>query len=184
MMYDDADSHWGHRDAILNPKFDTVNLGFAFNEYQLIFYQHFEKTGLSYEREPVLEDAVLRLRVRPGDGYGIGGLYVFYDPPPTPKTNVEIYAKDSYCVGGGFTDDCDKVTAIARVLKPPREGSFYSSIPPRSVVASRWIEHGDGSVEITAHLGAYTTQPGVYTILVASTSEDSPWLGMYSIFRR
>ena len=183
MMYDDAHAHWGHRDAILDPAYDTVNLGIAFNDYQLTFYQHFEVTGLSYRRAPVLKDGVLRLRVRPGDGYGIGGLSVFYDPPPTPKTNVEIDGKDSYCVGGGFTDDCDKVAAIARVLKPPREGSFYPSLPARSVVASRWIEHGDGSVEIAADLGAFTTQAGVYTKLVASSGGVPSWLGMYSIFR-
>ncbi len=132
---------------------------------------------------PILEDGVLRLRVRPGDGYGVRRLSVFYDPPPTPKTNVEIYGKDSYCIGGGFTNDCGNVTAIARVLKPPREGYPYPSLPAHFVVASRWIEHGDGSVEIAADLGAFTTQPGVYTILLRSAGGGPPWLGMYSILR-
>ena len=35
MMYDDADSDWGHRDTIIDPNYDTVNIGIALDRYQL-----------------------------------------------------------------------------------------------------------------------------------------------------
>ena len=65
MMYDDAHADWGHRDTIINPDFDTVNIGIAFDDFQVAFYQHFEYVGVTYQVPPSIEDRTLRLRVQP-----------------------------------------------------------------------------------------------------------------------
>ena len=62
MMYDDAHADWGHRDTIISPNYDTVNIGIAFDDHRLAFYQHFEYNGVAYIEEPVLDGALLRLQ--------------------------------------------------------------------------------------------------------------------------
>jgi hypothetical protein len=181
MMYDDAHADWGHRDTIINPDYDTVNNGIAFNDHQFTFYEHFEYIGLTYVTEPVLENNVLRFRARPVDEHKIGSISVYYDPPTTPKTPDEISLLESYCTGGGFTDDCDDVSSIAQVLKPAPPGSFYSDLAPTKIVADVWSELDDGSVQIEADLGNLVSRPGVYTISIMSASGDHRRLGLYSI---
>ena len=183
MMYDDAHADWGHRDTIISPNYDTVNIGIAFDDHRLAFYQHFEYNGLAYVEEPVLDGGLLRLHPRPLGGHAIGNIAVYYDPSPTPKSPSEIELLTSYCTGGGFTDDCGDVRPIAFVLKPPPPSSSYGDLKPDRVVARMWNELGDGSVEIEACLGPLADRPGVYTVVVWSASEDSRRLSQYSIFK-
>lgn len=183
MMYDDADSDWGHRDTIIDPNYDTVNIGIVLDKYQLAFYQHFEYNGLTYESEPTLDGSVLTLQGRPIHSHVIGGLAVYYDAPPTPKRPEEILRLRAYCAGGGFTDDCDSVRPIAIVLKPPTDGKYYIDLDPEDFVASLWKVHADGSVQIEADIGALTSRTGVYTIVVLADSEDPRPLSTYSLFR-
>ena len=183
MMYDDAHADWGHRDTIINPHYDTLNIGIAFDAHQLRFYQHFEYNGVAYVEEPVLDGRVLRLRPRPLDGHTIASVAVFYDPPPTPKAPSEIELLTSYCTGGGFTDDCDDVGPVATVLKPPPLGSYYVGLDPVKVVAQEWNDLDDGSVVIEADLNSLVDRSGVYTIVVWSASDDSRLLSEFSIFK-
>ena len=183
MMYDDAHADWGHRDTIISPNYDTVNIGIAFDEHRLRFYQHFEYNGLAYVKEPVLGGGLLRLHPLPLDGHAIGNIAVYSDPSPTPKLPSEIELLTSYCTGGGFTDDCDDVGPIALVLKPPPPGSSYVGLNREYVVARVWNELEDGSVEIEAELNSLVDRSGVYTLVVMSASEDSRPLSQYSIFK-
>ena len=183
MMYDDAHADWGHRDTIINPHYDTVNIGIALDNHRLAFYQHFEYNGLTYESEPVLDDGLLRLRPRPLDDHAVGHIAVYYDPTPTPKTPAEIESLSTYCTGGGFTDECDEIGPIAIVMKLPPTGSHYIDLDPNAVVAQVWNVLGDGSVEIEADLSSLVRRSGVYTVVVTSASENARRLSEYSIFR-
>lgn len=183
MMYDDAHANWGHRDTIINPHYDTVNIGIAFDDHRLAFYQHFEYNGVAYDTEPVLDGGLLRLRLRPLDGHAVGNVVVFFDPTPTPKEPGEIELLTSYCTGGGFTDECDDVGPAAVVLKPPPPGSRYVDLAPGRIVANVWSEQVGGSVEIEADLGSLVDKPGVYIVVIWSESEDPRVLSEYSIFR-
>jgi uncharacterized protein YkwD len=61
MMFEDADSNWGHRDNILNPDHHSVSIGIAYDDQRLIMVQDFEQTlgagymydPSSFQREPV-----------------------------------------------------------------------------------------------------------------------------------
>ena len=182
MMYDDAHADWGHRDTIINPNYDTVNIGIGLDDHRLTFYQHFEYNGVAYVEEPVLAGHTLRTRVRSLDGHSIDSISVYYDPPPTPKSPSEIKLLHSYCTGGGFTDNCDDVAPVANVLKPPPIGAYYTDLESTHVVARTWNGLSDGSIEIEADLGSLVGPAGVYTIVVWSAS-DSRALSQYSIFR-
>lgn len=181
MVYDDAHANWGHRDTILDPIYDTVNIGIAFTDSHVTYYQHFEYTRLTHETVPNLTDGILRLWVRPRTGLEIGPIGVYYDPLPTPKRPEEIARLTAYCVGGGFTDHCENIEPITRVLAPPPPGSYYADLGPEDVVAQTWNLQTDGSITIEADLRQFTTVSGVYTVLLFSSSDQPELLAMYSI---
>lgn len=180
MVYDDAHANWGHRDTILDPIYDTVNIGIAFTDSQVAYYQHFEYTRLDHATAPRLDDGILRLWLRPQSGVEIGHIAVYYDSPPTSKRPEDISRLTSYCVGGGFTDACESVGPIGHVLEPPPPGSYYVDLSLEDIVADSWAVHEDGTVTIEADLRQLVTVGGVYTILVFSESERSETLAMYS----
>ena len=181
MMYDDAHADWGHRDTIVDPIYDTVNIGIAFTDTHIAYYQHFEYTRLTHITIPTLEDGILSVSLQPTPGYEMGYLAIYYDPPPTPKHPEEISNLRSYCVGGGFTDNCENIEPIARVLEPAPPGSYYVDLNPADVVAHLWNVHGDGSVTIKADLRQFTIVDGIYTIVMYSNSERPERLAMYSL---
>ena len=166
MMYDDADSNWGHRDNILGSTHRFVNIGVAWNERRTIFVQHFEGGDVAANRPPrVGADGTLSLELtKLADGVDIANVIsVYYDPPTSPKTPEQIEALTGYCVGGGFTTVCAK--PIARVLKPPPPGSYYSDLGPDAVVAEVWNEDST-EFSFMAELGPLATKSGLYTVVV------------------
>ena len=183
MMYDDADSDWGHRDTIIDPLYDTVNIGIAFTDNHVAFYQHFEYTKLVHAAIPSLEGGMLELWLQPLADFQIGHIVIYHDPPPTPKRPEEIFRLTAYCVGGGFTDNCTNVEPVARVLKPPPAGSYYPDLDPEDVVAQAWDVSGGGRTRVVADLRHLTAEAGVYTVVMCSDAERPEQLSMYSIAR-
>ena len=181
MMYDDEHADWGHRDTIVNPIYDTVNIGIAFTDTHVAYYQHFEYTRLTHEAIPTIQDGILRLWLKPMTGLEIGPIAVYYDPPPTPKRPEEISRLTAYCPGGGFTDNCDTIEPIAQVLKPPPAGSHYVDREPEQVVAQLWNLDDNGIVTIEANLRQRIAANGVYTIVIFSDVGHPGPLAMYSI---
>ena len=53
MMYEDAESNWGHRDNILNSDHHSVSIGIAYDNQRLIMIQDFEQIlGAGYMYDP------------------------------------------------------------------------------------------------------------------------------------
>ena len=185
MMYDDAHADWGHRDTIVDPNYDTVNIGIGFDDHRLTLYQHFEYNGVVYHPAPSLDDGVLRLTARPRSGHEIRHVAVYYDPSPRPRSNSEIEELTAYCTGGGFTDQCHGVRPVARVLRPPSGNQYYVHLGREDVVAEVWEGGTGGSVRIEADLGRLTQRGGVYTVVLVADGLDGELrrLSEYSIFR-
>ena len=57
-----------------------------------------------------------------------------------------------------------------RVLPPPGPGRYYAQLDANEVVADMWEEDED-SFRVTANLGRWVSQPGVYTVLVWKDSD-------------
>ncbi|MBI4329476.1 MAG: CAP domain-containing protein [Chloroflexi bacterium] len=167
MMYDDADSNWGHRDNILGVTHKQVNIGIAFNGRLTTFVQHFEGGAVEAPAPPSLDSSgktSIRLnKVLPGISVG-GVVSVYFDPLPTRKTPHSIDLLHSYCTGGGFTTDCP-TEPVARILKPPGAGFFYSDLDSKTVIADSWFD-SPSQFNMTAALGQLATLPGVYTFVV------------------
>ena len=68
MVYDDANSSWGHRDNILDPHHTHVNIGIVWDNNSFYFVQHFE-TKLIYYDQVNLEDKILRSSGKTQNGY-------------------------------------------------------------------------------------------------------------------
>ena len=167
MVYDDADSNWGHRDNILRESHRAVNIGVASNRRRVTFVQHFEGGAVEADGPPMLNaEGVLSLSlVKRETGVAIGAIVrVSFDPPPTPKTPQQIDALHSYCTGGGFTPTCPGSYA-ARILKPPEAGYYYSNPDSNEVVAHSWNETAD-AFTFTADVGSLMQRPGVYTVVI------------------
>jgi hypothetical protein len=162
MVYDDASSNWGHRDNILNPAHRQVNIGIAYTDRFLALVQHFEGGDVTATRTPSFTGTTLRLRadINVPSVKIFPTVNVFREPLPEQHTAAEIEQFRSYCVGGGFSEECG--TPVARVIPPPPPGSRYVNLPANVVVARSWVVSG-GDIEIVAELNTLAEEPGVYT---------------------
>ena len=166
MMYDDTDSDWGHRDAILDENHRAVNIGVGFDGRQVVFVQHFEGGDAQVLARPSLSgDGLLSLVVLKNQaGLEIApSVTLYHDPPPVPMSPEEIRALRSYCIGGGSTTRCGE--PVANVLKPLESGQRYTGLEGNEVVADVWDED-EQSLTVIANLGNLAARPGVYTVVV------------------
>ena len=178
MMYDDADSDWGHRDNILRPYHQYVNIGIAWNDWFVAFVQHFESRRVELLEEPLLTNGRLSLAFELTDPeyVDVGQLLsIYHDPTPVLHTAQELNTEGprSYCLGGGFTAECPDPAGA--VLRPPRPGFRYTDLDETDVVADDWTVDGR-QYRIEADVSGILRTPGVYTVVVWSADHDVPLL--------
>ena len=166
MMYDDADSDWGHRDNILGESHRAVSIGIFWNKKRVAFVQHFEGGAVAAQSGPTLTDnGTLSLELLKRErGIDIGQVVsVYYDPTPVQMSVAQLERLDSYCVGGGQTTKCGD--PVIRVLKPPEGNRYYSNLDHNEVVADSWTET-DSGFSFSADVSGLVQKPGVYTVIV------------------
>ena len=112
----------GHRANILGTSHKKVNIGLAWNTYNLMAYQHFEGDYVEYTVLPKIEDGDLSFdgQVKNDAIFGVGQFYpvlVNYDPPPHDLTRGQI--SRTYCYDPG--------RPVAFLRKPLLAGGRYTS---------------------------------------------------------
>jgi hypothetical protein len=171
MMYDDADSNWGHRDTILDKMNKTVNIGIAFDEHRLAFVQQFEGDYVIFTQLPAVINGKLYLAgsLNLGEVYSV---HIFYDSLPQSLTQQQLLEKPHYY---------DIGEEIGYVL-PPK----YIMKDMDYVNAAGWKTNINGSFEIEADISPLIKYPkGVYNIcLVADIKNELVSLTNYSLFMR
>ena len=110
----------GHRRNILEKNHRKVNIGLAWDRYNLMAVQHFEGDYVEYETLPEFDKGKLRLegKVKNGARFDVGDtipVEIFYDPPPHPLTPGQL--SRTYCYGLG--------QPIAYVREPLTGGWYY-----------------------------------------------------------
>ena len=95
----------GHRRNILNKWHKKVNLGLAWDRYNLVILQHFEGDYVEYDSLPSLKDGELTLAGETKNGAGFSNrrdlsVTVFFDPPPHPLTRGQLAR--TYCYSSGL----------------------------------------------------------------------------------
>ena len=110
----------GHRENILRPWHRKVNIGLAWDRYNLKAYQHFEGDYVEYNLLPSIQDGHLSMSGTVMNGAQIEGeiglgVQLYYDPPPYPLTRGQL--GKTYCYDSG--------TLIAALRRPPSGNSYY-----------------------------------------------------------
>lgn len=162
MVYDDAGSDWRHRVNILNPDHRKVNIGIAYTDRFLAFVQHFEGGDVTAPRIPIFKGSQINIRAdlnRPGVTI-FPTVQVHYEEMPVERSGDDIEQFTTYCVGGGFSEECGD--PLVQILPPPQPGTRYVNLPENVIVAKSWVISG-GDIEIIADLGSFADEPGIYT---------------------
>ena len=95
----------GHRGNILDPWHLQVNIGIAWDRYNVAMYQHFEGDYVEYDETPAIVDGVLSFLGRTKNGLSFRrprdlGVQVYYDPPPSGLTQGQVAR--TYCYDSGL----------------------------------------------------------------------------------
>ena len=92
----------GHRRNILGRWHKKVNIGLAWDKYNISFYQHFEGNYVDYEHLPTIKDGILSLSGTTKNGAlftGSPASQIYYDPPPHSLTRGQL--SRTYCYDSG-----------------------------------------------------------------------------------
>jgi uncharacterized protein YkwD len=173
MMYDDADSTWGHRDNILDPLHNKVSIGIAFDNTDVYLVQDFEDdyvswSTLSLSSQVVMQGTILK------SGESISQVAIYFDNP-TPLTTQQL---DNTPYDGSY----DAGTYVGMVVSPPPSGSQY--LPPEEgilIVANTWSEAGQ-NFNIRFDMSPAFTQygKGVYTLYLWTDSNHLTTLSIWN----
>ena len=110
----------GHRRNILDPTHMKVNVGIAWDLYNVKMFQHLEGDYVEYQPLPEIDAGVLKMSGKTRNGARLAGsrdlgTQIYYDPPPAPLTQGQVAR--TYCYDNGL-----KVTSLRELLT---DGSFW-----------------------------------------------------------
>ena len=107
----------GHRDNILDPHHTIVNLGIAWDDYNVMIAQHFEYGYVCFEDLPDIQDNILSFSaIAQGSAtFSDPALQLRFDPPPRELTRGQL--AQTYCYDNGL--------AVADIRPPPPPGASY-----------------------------------------------------------
>ena len=111
----------GHRRNILGKWHKTVNIGLAWDRYNMVGYQHFEGGFVQYDQLPQIMNGTLSMSGSALNGLRFSrkeelGLQIYYDPPPHSLTRGQV--SRTYCYSSGLQ--------IAALRYPLTSNSFWS----------------------------------------------------------
>ncbi len=118
MMYDDAESDWGHRDNIIDPHHTHVNFGFSYDDDSFYFAQHFEVNIIQWQRVE-LKDMNLELVGTMPDGLKVDSMAIYEDDSPMALSGKMLDHTPPYSL-----NYYDPGTLTGMLLKPPTAGSY------------------------------------------------------------
>ena len=72
-----------HRRNILDKHHKKINIGLAFDRFNMEIAQHFEGDYVEYDELPSIENGVLHISGRTKNGAKFDGAFLYYDPHPT-----------------------------------------------------------------------------------------------------
>ena len=137
----------GHRRNLLGRWHKKVNIGLAWDRYNLMGYQHFEGDYVEYGSLPTIEDGEMTFegRTRNGAVFGQGNVVhvaILYDAPPDSLTRGQLSRTYCYAFGlpvaylrkpltGGWSYPNDTLSTIHTPCPDPYRVSPDAS-PPRS----------------------------------------------------
>lgn len=127
----------GHRDAMLDPYNKFVNIGMAYDTYNIMDVHQFEYGHMQFHDAPSITNGVLELSGWVADGVRLdlyemlpGGILsdssivtIYYDPPPSNLTRGQLAHTYSACTG-------EYVATIMPPLPDPGADWYWESTEP------------------------------------------------------
>ena len=96
MVYDDAESNWGHRDNILDPNHSLVNIGITWDDNNFYFAQHFETKLIDFKKINLSNEKILEISGRMPDGYRLKSISMFQDDRPLSLNGNDLESNSPY----------------------------------------------------------------------------------------
>ncbi len=120
-MMEDWMNSPGHRRNILGKWHKKVNIGLAWDRYNMVGYQHFEGGFVQYDQLPQIMNGTLSLSGSALNGLRFSrkkelGAQIYYDPPPHSLTRGQV--SRTYCYDSGLQ--------IAALRYPLTGNSFWT----------------------------------------------------------
>ncbi|MBN1368043.1 MAG: CAP domain-containing protein [Dehalococcoidales bacterium] len=171
MVFDDADSNWGHRDTILDKMSKKVNIGIAYDKHRLALVQQFEGDYITFTQLPAVVNGKLFISGSLNSGK-LYSVHVYYDSLPESLNQQQLLDKPKYY---------DLGEEIGYII-PPK----YKMEDIDYVNASKWETEINGSFIIEANINSLFKYPtGVYNIcLIAAVNNEMVSISNYSLFIR
>lgn len=173
MVYDDADSDWGHRDNILDPARTHVNFGIAYSGSKLYFVQHFESNGAGWSDVRLKDGRLVMEGTAPWGG--VPHISIYRDPEPEPLSARELDTVKPYSLP--FYEMGEMVGMVVKVPS----GGTYQQCPNGDLLtqdgcypysfwhADTW---GDGRIRLTVDVSKWVGTGGLHSALVFLPGAD------------
>ena len=158
----------GHRRNILDRWHKRVNIGLAWDRYNIRAYQHFEGDYIQYEEFPRLAEGNLYLSGSTKNGIKLSGerdilIDIYYDPPPQPLTRGQL----------GQTGCYDSGKPVASIRYPPGPNRSYTTDSYEKESPSTCLDPNDVPADWpVSHPGLDAPK---YLWLQTITSLSVPW---------
>jgi len=179
MMYDDAGSNWGHRDAILNPHATHVSIGLSYDSHNFYYVQHFETNLMNWQEFVLSQDGILTIAGNLPKGYEINSITIFEDQ------KTEFVSADELKTRNPFIEksyDQGKLIGIL-VGKPPALTFYQECASGKITLSSRGenqcmryetyeLQSNDDNVKITANVSNWLGDDTIKTIYVNLSNDD------------
>ena len=190
-----------HRRNILNRQHKKVNIGVAFDRYNMEVAQHFEGDYVEYDELSSIENGTLYLSGRTKNGTRFDkkedlGVALFYDPPPHPLTHEDVSDTYAYCyglhvagfvwplTGGGEWGDEKFDSNYDPCPGDPYSASYDENTKGDWIVAKEWTAAGTTfaiKADISNVLEKYGE--GVYSVMLwGDIDGERAVISEYSIF--
>jgi uncharacterized protein YkwD len=174
MMYNDADSGWGHRDNILDSFHNKVSIGISYNDNNVYFVQDFEDDYISWDNLTSSNDGIVMKGAILQQESCIQQVAIYYDNP-MPLTTRQLGNPP-------YDNGYDVGVYVGLVVSPPPSGSEYQQ-PEEGIliIADSWtetVQDFDVKFEMSTAFAKYGN--GVYTLYLWADSKN--YLTTYSVW--
>jgi len=189
MMYDDADSNWGHRDTIIDPYHTHVNFGIAYDDDTFYFAQHFETNIIEWTKIE-LTNAELEIVGKLPDGFSMIQFEIYVDENPKTLSGKTLNEESPY-----NQNYYDRGELVGMFLEPPPVNSFYEECEVGKIIINDEFGNANcidyvifdnisahsNEIDISVDVSEWLESNGVHTLYVVLNNENNERVDATSI---
>ena len=168
MMYNDSASNWGHRNNILNPFHNEINIGIAYDNHNVYFVEDFEDDYVQWSTLSSSGSQMQMSGTITQTNLTLSQVAIYYDN----VSNLTIQQLSSSPYQGSY----DSGTSVGIVLPPGWTGQEGITIS-----AQAWSQNGQ-NFDITFSLSSAFAEDGIGVYTLYLWTDSNSYLTTYSIW--